>query len=117
MMGGPMGPMPGQMGPPMGGKCDMGLLQQAIVSSRHSGFRGRGLPRGRGRGRGRGRYFRGARQGTRGDSNNQDVSTASHLSFTFHSCLSSLSTMCRMKTKMRTKTRVKKAVNQHSKER
>ena len=90
MMGGPMGPMPGQMGPPMGGKCDMGLLQQAIVSSRHSGFRGRGLPRGRGRGRGRGRYFRGARQGTRGDSNNQDVSTASHLSFTFHSCSSSL---------------------------
>lgn len=31
------------------------------------GFGGRGGFRGRGRGRGRGRFFRGARQGNRGD--------------------------------------------------
>jgi len=43
MLGGPMGPMPGQMGPPFG-------------------FRGRG----------RGRFFRGARQGNRGDSNDDN---------------------------------------------
>jgi len=59
MMGGPMGPIPGPMGPPMG-------------------FRGRGQgrPWGRGRGQGRpwgrGRYFRGARQGYRGDVKDDD---------------------------------------------
>lgn len=52
MVGGPMGPVPGPMGPPLG-------------------FRGRGRGRGRG-GRGRGRFFRGARQGNRGDSNDND---------------------------------------------
>jgi len=50
MMGGPIGSFPGPMGPPMG-------------------FHGRGGPRGRGRGRGRGRFFRGARQGYRRESN------------------------------------------------
>jgi hypothetical protein len=35
------------------------------------GFRGRGVFRG-GRGRGRGRFFRGARQGNRGDSDYND---------------------------------------------
>jgi len=54
MMGGPMGHMSGPMGPPMG----MG------------GFRGRGGFRSRGRGRGR--FFRGARQGNRRDSYNQN---------------------------------------------
>jgi len=52
MLGGPMGPMPGQMGPPMGGFGGRG------------GFRGRG--------RGRGRFFRGARQGNRNDSSNDN---------------------------------------------
>jgi len=59
MMGGPMGPMPGQMGPPMGGGYQS-----------RGGFRGRGRGRGGGfRGRGRGRFFRGARQGYRSGSN------------------------------------------------
>ncbi len=54
----------------------------------HLGFRGRGggfRGRGngfRGRGRGRGRYFRGARQGNRGDSND-DVRNQSILSDLF----------------------------------
>jgi len=55
MIGGPMGPMSGPMGPPLGGFRGRG------------GFRSRGGFRGRGRGRGR--FFRGARQGNRGDSN------------------------------------------------
>jgi cold shock CspA family protein len=55
MMGGPMGPVPGPMGPPFGYRG-------------RGGFRGRS----RGRGRGRGRYFRGARQGNRGDSNDEN---------------------------------------------
>ncbi|CAF1263122.1 unnamed protein product [Adineta ricciae] len=56
MLGGPMGPVPGPMGPSFG-------------------FRGRGGFQGRprGRGRGRGRFFRGARQGNnRHDSNGND---------------------------------------------
>jgi len=57
MMGGPMGPIPGPMGPPFGFRG-------------RPGFRSRGGFRGRGRGRGR--YFRGARQGNRGDSNDDN---------------------------------------------
>jgi len=57
MMGGPMGPIPGPMGPPFG-------------FHGRGGFRGRGGGfRGRGGFRSRGRFFRGARQGNRGDSN------------------------------------------------
>jgi cold shock CspA family protein len=59
MMGGPMGPFPGPMGPPLG------------FRGRGGGFRGRGNGF-RGRSRGRGRYFRGARQGNRGDSNDDN---------------------------------------------
>jgi Y-box-binding protein 1 len=57
MGGGPMGPIPGPMGPPFGFRG-------------RGGFRSRGGFRGRGRGRGR--YFRGARQGNRGDSNDDN---------------------------------------------
>jgi Y-box-binding protein 1 len=56
--GGPM--MGGHMGPPFPGPMDQGF---------NFGYRGRGGFRGRGRGRGRGRFFRGARQGNRSDSN------------------------------------------------
>lgn len=59
MIGGPMGPMPGPMGPPPMG-----------------GYRGRGRPRGFGRGMGRGfgrsRPFRGGRGEFRGNSNNYE---------------------------------------------
>jgi len=57
MMGGPMGPVPGPMGPPFGYRG-------------RGGFRSRGGFRGRSRGRGR--FFRGARQGNRGDSNDEN---------------------------------------------
>jgi len=57
MMGGPMGPMSGPMGPPFGFRG-------------RGGFRSRGGFRGRGRGRGR--FFRVARQGSRGDYNDNN---------------------------------------------
>ncbi len=81
------------------------------------GFRGRGGFRSRGgfrgRGRGRGRYFRGARQGNRGDSND-DVSFFSLLFFFQSLFLYSFffyRTMMKTKDKMSGNHQSKKNIN------
>jgi len=68
MIGGPMGPFPGPMGPPFGFR-GRGGFRGGFRGEFQGGFQGQG--RG-GRGRGRGRFFRGARQGNRGDSNDDN---------------------------------------------